>query len=107
MNSTSIGIIYRKELIDTLRDRRTIISTIVVPILMFPVLTLGFGFVAARSMHRVQQETSTLMLLGETNAPTVADLIRKSEGFKVIPPAEDRSEERRVGKECRSRVWPE
>ena len=71
MNLTSIGIIYRKELIDTLRDRRTIISTIVLPILMFPVLILGFGFVAAKSMKKVQREGSTIMLLGDTNAPTL------------------------------------
>ncbi len=89
MNLTSIGIIYRKELIDTLRDRRTIISTIVLPILMFPVLTLGFGFVAARSMMKVQREGSTIMLLGETNAPALGEKIRQTGGIRVIPPSDD------------------
>ncbi len=69
MNLNRVGIIYRKELIDALRDRRTIISTIVLPILLFPVLTIGFGFLAARSMQKVEREGSTIMLLGETNAP--------------------------------------
>ena len=51
MSLDRIGVIYRKELRDTLRDRRTIISTIVLPILMFPLLTLGFSFVATRSIR--------------------------------------------------------
>jgi len=89
MNPASIGIIYRKELTDTLRDRRTILSTIVLPILMFPVLTLGFGFVAAKSMQKVQREGSTIMLLGETNAPTLAETVRKTEGIRIIPASED------------------
>ena len=34
------GIVYRKELLDSLRDRRTIISMIVVPLLVMPVVSL-------------------------------------------------------------------
>jgi len=89
MSFSSIGVIYGKELRDTLRDRRTIISTIVIPILMFPLLTLGFGFLAARSMHKVQQETSTVMLLGATNAPALAATFRHTEGIRVVPPSGD------------------
>ena len=89
MNLSSVGIIYRKELIDTLRDRRTIISTIVLPILMFPLLTLGFGFVAEKSMQKVEREGSTIMLLGETNAPALARTIRQTDGIRVVAPSED------------------
>jgi len=91
MSLDRIGVIYRKELRDTLRDRRTIISTIVLPILMFPLLTLGFSFVATRSMQKVQRETSTVMLLGEEHAPRLADLIRHAGGIQVIAPAADYS----------------
>jgi sodium transport system permease protein len=84
MNLNRVGIIYRKELTDALRDRRTIISTIVLPILMFPVLTIGFGFLAARSMQKVEREGSTIMLLGETNAPRLAEHFRAAEGIRVV-----------------------
>jgi len=85
MNLNRVRIIYRKELMDALRDRRTIISTIVLPILMFPVLTIGFGFLAARSMQKVEREGSTIMLLGETNAPRLAEKLRAAEGIRVVP----------------------
>jgi len=89
MNWGSVGVIYRKELRDALRDRRTIISTIVLPILMFPMLTIGFGFLAARSMQKVEREGSTIMVLGGTNAPTLAEAIRRAPGIRVVPPADD------------------
>src|ERR1043166_243482 len=89
MNWGGVGVIYGKELRDALRDRRTIISTIVVPILMFPMLTVGFGFLAARSMQKVEREGSTIMVLEETNAPAVAQAIRQAAGLRVVPPATD------------------
>jgi sodium transport system permease protein len=88
MNLTSVGIIYRKELMDALRDRRTIISTIVVPMLMFPLLTIVFGSLAARSIQKVEREGSTIMLLGETNAPALAQRIRAADGIRVVPPSD-------------------
>ncbi|MEW6302333.1 MAG: ABC transporter permease [Verrucomicrobiota bacterium] len=89
MNFRRIAIIYRKELRDALRDKRTIVSTIVVPILLFPLLTIGFGTLAAKSMVKMQRETSSVMLLGETNSPSLAEAIRKVENIEIVPPAAD------------------
>ncbi len=41
MNLRDTGIVFRKEAIDILRDRRSIIATIVFPIAFFPVLLFG------------------------------------------------------------------
>jgi sodium transport system permease protein len=35
--------VFRKELLDTLRDRRTLLAMIVAPLLLFPVLMVGMG----------------------------------------------------------------
>jgi ABC-2 type transport system permease protein/sodium transport system permease protein len=40
MNFTRIKTIYFKELIDLLRDRRTVIATIIVPVVLYPMLML-------------------------------------------------------------------
>lgn len=37
-----IGAIYRKELINILRDRRAMLAMIIIPVVMYPVLMLGF-----------------------------------------------------------------
>ncbi|HLS28790.1 MAG TPA: hypothetical protein VK041_09085, partial [Opitutales bacterium] len=36
-------VVYRKELLDSLRDRRALISMIVVPFVVMPLLLLGMG----------------------------------------------------------------
>ena len=47
MSLRNIGIVYRKELIDSLRDRRTVVSMIVVPLLVMPLLTIGMGVLSS------------------------------------------------------------
>ena len=89
MKIGNILVVYRKELIDTLRDRRTLISAIVVPIVLLPLLTVGLGSIAARLVEKVRQEASTIMLLGERNAPALAARLRQAEGLRVVPTAED------------------
>ncbi len=89
MKFSQVVIVYRKELLDTLRDRRTLISMIVVPLLLFPVLTIGFGTLAAKLIQKARQEASTIMIFGAEHAPTLAATIRKQESFEVVAPAED------------------
>ena len=45
-----INTIWRKELLDTLRDRRTVIAMVLVPLVLYPVLMLGLfqGFEAQK-----------------------------------------------------------
>ena len=43
MNWKKIKIVYRKEITDTLRDRRTIMMMILVPIVLYPMLFLTMG----------------------------------------------------------------
>lgn len=89
MKLSNIGIVYRKELIDMLRDRRTIIAMVVFPVVIFPVMTLGFGNLAETSVKKARQQASTIMLLGEENAPGLAARLRQSEGIVVVPTASD------------------
>ncbi len=56
MSLRNIGIVYRKELVDSLRDRRTVISMIVVPIFVMPLLTIGIGGVLVSQVGRAMEE---------------------------------------------------
>lgn len=41
MNPTDVKTVFRKEMIDLLRDRRSVIATVVLPVILFPVLMFG------------------------------------------------------------------
>ena len=85
----NIGIVYRKELLDSLRDRRTIISMIVVPMLAMPVLMLGMGSLAIRLVTRAQQEIPKVMVLGGEDSPKTLTALRALKTIEVVPTSRD------------------
>src|SRR5688572_28728597 len=89
LNIHQIATVYRKELIDALRDKRTIISTIVIPMLMFPLLFISFSALASKTMKRAQSETANIMILGAENSRDLAEIIRNTEGPKVEKSSDD------------------
>lgn len=89
MSLRNIGVVYRKELVDSLRDRRTIISMFVIPILLFPVLSVGFGLLGATMMNKAKEEIPQVMIVGAQDSPRIVDALKKSEKIKVVPEAPD------------------
>jgi len=85
MSLRNIGIVYRKELTEALRDRRTLISTIVVPLFLFPVLSVGFGALAISLVGKAKQESPKVMIIGGEDSPGVMDGIRKLKTIEVVP----------------------
>jgi sodium transport system permease protein len=79
MSFHSVAVVYRKELTEALRDRRTLISTIVVPLLLFPVMSVGFASVASMLVGKVQEETPKVMVIGGADSPAVLASLRKTE----------------------------
>jgi sodium transport system permease protein len=89
MNWRNIVTVYLKELKDALRDRRTLFSTIVIPTLIIPVLTLGVGKVAKTAISKVRGETPVVMVIGGEDSPGVISLLKNSESVKVVPRSDD------------------
>ena len=44
--TTRIRAVYRKDLAEILRDRRTLIAMIVIPVVLYPLMMLGFVWMA-------------------------------------------------------------
>lgn len=89
MRLGQVLIVYRKELMDMLRDRRTILSMVVFPLVIFPLLSVGFNALAEKAVKKVQAEKSQIMLLGEGNAPELAKKLRAAGGIEVVPAEQD------------------
>ena len=65
----NIWIVYRKELTESLRDRRTLITTFLVPLLIIPVLGAGFTAVMAGVIGKAKKEKPSVMIVGGTDSP--------------------------------------
>ncbi len=85
MSMRNVGIVYRKELTEALRDRRTVISTILVPLLLFPVLSVGFGSLAVALVGKAKEEVPKVMLRGGEDSPAVVEGLKKLDKIEIVP----------------------
>jgi sodium transport system permease protein len=99
----NIGTVYRKELTEALRDRRTLISTLLVPLLLFPLLSVGFGALAVTLVKKAEEETPKVMLLGGADSPAVLDALRASKKIEVVPATPD-WKDKIINKEIRAAI---
>lgn len=93
MNLRNIGIVYRKELIDSLRDRRTVISMIAVPLLLMPLLTIGMGVLSAKLVGQAMEEVPKIMILGGEDSPNLRAELDQLKDVRVVPAKPDYVEE--------------
>ena len=93
MSARNIGVVYRKELIDSLRDRRTVVSMIAVPILLMPLLTVGVGVLSAALLGQAMQEVPTVMVLGGQDSPRVMAALQGLGEIHVVPARPDYAEQ--------------
>jgi sodium transport system permease protein len=79
----TIGTIYGKELTDSLRDRRTLISMIVLPTVIMPLLLFGLGKAATTIISRARAEIPRVMVIGGADSPGVRAELEKSGKFRL------------------------
>ena len=71
--------VYRKELIDILRDRRTLIAMVVVPIVLYPLLTLGSLQVVSSQVETLKGEEIIIGLIRQEHGTELFDLLLGSD----------------------------
>ncbi len=93
MSLRNIGIVYRKELVDSLRDRRTLISMIVVPLLVMPLLTIGMGVLSIVLVGAAMKEAPKVMILGGQDSPNVVADLKQLKDLQIVPAKPDFADE--------------
>jgi sodium transport system permease protein len=84
MRLQSIKLIYLKEVLDLLRDRRTIISMLVFPLLLMPMIFLGSNYFLSRSINRAKDKQFSIAVKQETGLEGMTQSLEQA-GFKVRP----------------------
>jgi len=93
MSWRNIATVYRKELRDSLRDRRTVVSMIVVPVVLMPLLTIGLGVLSVALFGRAMQEIPAVMVLGGEDSPQVLAALRARGDIQIVPGRPDYTQE--------------
>jgi sodium transport system permease protein len=82
MNLRKVKIIYFKEMLETLRDRRTLISTILIPIILFPILMFGMSAVVVTMIKKTEAESTRIAVIGEEHAGSFLSLLLDGDDFE-------------------------
>jgi sodium transport system permease protein len=89
MNLHNIITVYLKELKDSLRDRRTLLSMIIIPTLVMPALMFGIGKIATTVFKKARQEVPRIMVLGGADSPGILEQLSATKKFEVVPGGDD------------------
>jgi sodium transport system permease protein len=89
MNLSAIAVVYRKELTEWLRDRRTLISSVLVPLLVFPLLMVGITALASVMVGNAEKEVPKVMILGGEDSPQLLERLRKLDTLSIVPYADN------------------
>lgn len=89
MNWHHIVTVYLKELRDSLRDRRTLLSTIIIPTLVMPLLTFGIGKIMTGVIKTAREDIPTVAIVGGFDSPAVVAALKKSDKMKVVATPDD------------------
>ena len=83
MNWGAIGTIYGKELKDLVRDRRTLVSTIVIPTFIMPVLMLVVVKATSAIVSKAREEIPRVMVIGGDDSPGIRAELEKTGKFRL------------------------
>lgn len=76
--------IYFKELLELTRDRKTLIFTILIPILALPLIFGSFGFLSAMLFKNAQESELAYAIFGKENAQELSLRFVQAKGFKEV-----------------------
>lgn len=89
MNLGNILTVYLKELRDSLRDRRTVMSMIIIPTLVMPLLFFVVGKVATGVFSKAKNEVAAIMVIGAENSPGTVAALEASPRLRIVPLTND------------------
>lgn len=81
-------IVYKKEMLEMFRDKRTIFSTIILPFILYPVLFIGISSLMMRQTAKLEEQGAIVALADSANTKAssiILDHIKQIDNFDFMP----------------------
>ncbi len=88
MNWVKIWVIYKKEMLDLFRDRRTIITSIILPIVLYPFISIFFATIATRQETKIEEAQKIIYIYDQVQSAEsyqLVEALQKQENLDVKP----------------------
>jgi sodium transport system permease protein len=89
MKLENVFIVFRKEFLDVLRDRRTLISMILLPLGLIPLMIGGLGNFAESQYRKMEELVSPILVIGSSRAPELLASVSESRNVQLITTIQD------------------
>ena len=76
--------VYLKEMLELLRDRKTFIFTVLVPIVAMPIIFGGFGYLTSTMFKKSEHAELPYAVFGKANAPELSARFAREKGFREV-----------------------
>ena len=81
-------VVYRKELLEVLRDKRTLFTTLILPVLLYPLLIIGFNSLMSRQTTALEAQGAVVAVRDSVNnnvSKQIAHDLSTLENYSLIP----------------------
>src|SRR5687767_15993015 len=84
MRLSKINSIFKKEVLDTLRDRRTLFTMIIIPLLLYPGLMLLVNSLASKQQVKMEQKTVRIALINIAEESRLMQMFRSEPRIQFV-----------------------
>lgn len=77
--------IYLKEILELVRDRKTFIFTVLIPIVAMPAIFAIFGYFSSSMFDKARRAQLPYAVFGKEYAPELAQRFAREKGFREVP----------------------
>jgi len=82
-------LVFKKELKELLRDRKTLFFMIALPLIIFPLIFGGIAFMTKQAIEKAESKVLKYALVGEQFAPDISEQLQQPDKFTRIEVAKD------------------
>lgn len=76
--------VYFKELLELLRDRKTFIFTLLLPIVAMPLIFGGLAYLSSTIFKKAQHKELTYAVFGKEHAPGLSERFKREKGLREV-----------------------
>lgn len=84
MNWKNIKLIFIKELVGTVRDKRTIIAMIIIPLIFYPLLFMGIGYFNQMGNEKSEEAISKITIIGAEFSPPLVKYFQNNPKIEIL-----------------------
>ncbi len=84
MGINKIKVVYFKELLEAVRNTKTLFLMVFMPVILFPLLFIGIGYFTGKQIAKTEKLISKIAIINNEDAPVLVGFIKKDKSVDVV-----------------------